>query len=96
MEALISISCGGFRFTSRRGVSGSGTGFRRAGVGANDKFSIEGDVLASGCDDWWKIMWPNTQSIEGLYQVSQWYPSMQPWCNSLPGPAIHLDSCTDG
>ena len=84
-EALISVTRGGFRFTGGRGFSGSGTGFRRAGVGANDKVSTGGDVLASGCDDWWKIMQPNTQSIEGLNRVSQQYPGMivQPWSNGV-------------
>ena len=85
VEALISVTRGGFQFTSGRGVSGSGTGFGRAGVGADDKVSTEGDILASGCDDWWKIMWPNTQSINGLNQVSQQYPStiVQPWSNRV-------------
>ena len=75
VEALIRVTRGGFQFTSRRGFSGSGMGFGRARVGADDKVSTEGDVLASGCDGWWKMMQPNTQSIEGLNQVSQWYPS---------------------
>ena len=59
--------------------------FGRAGVGADDKVSTEGDIVASGCDGWQKMMWPNTQSIKGLKQVSQWYPStiMQPWSNGV-------------
>ena len=63
MEAFINVTHGGFQFTSRRGVFGSGTGFGRARVGANDKVSTGGDVLASGCNDWWKMMRPNTQSF---------------------------------
>ena len=42
---------------------------------AHNKVLTKGDVLASGCDGWWKMMQPNTQSIKGLNQVSQWYPS---------------------
>ena len=84
MEALISVTHGGFQFTGG-GVSGSGMGFGRAGVGADVKVLTEGDVLASGCNDWQKIMRPNTQSIEGLSQVSQQYPStiIQPWSNGV-------------
>ena len=54
--------------------------------GANiGKVSTGGDVLASGCDGWQKKMRPNTQSIVGLKQVSQWYPStmVQPWSNRV-------------
>ena len=85
MEALIKVTRGGFRFTGGSGVSGSKTGFGRAGVGADDKVSTGGDVLASGCDDWRKMMWPNTQSIEGLNRVSQRNPStiVQPWSNGV-------------
>ena len=85
VEALINVTHGGFRFTGGRGVSGSGTGFGRAGVGADDKVSTGGDVLASGCNDWRNIMRPNTQSIEGLNWVSQWNPStiVQPWSNRV-------------
>ena len=84
-EALINVTHGGFRFTGGRGVSGSGTGFRRARVGADDKVSTGGDILASGCDDWQKMMRPNTQSIEGLNWVSQQNPStiVQPWSNRV-------------
>ena len=59
--------------------------FGRAGVVADNKVSTEGDVLASGCNSWWKMMWPNTQSIEGLNQVSQRYPStiIQLWSNRV-------------
>ena len=84
-EALINVTRRGFQFTGRRGVSGSGMEFGGAGVGANDKVSTGGDVLASGCNDWWKMMWPNTQSIKGLNQVSQQNPStiVQPWSNGV-------------
>ena len=75
VEALIRVTRGGFRFTGGSGVSRSGTGFGRARVGADYKVSTEGDVLASGCDDWQKIMWPITQSIKGLNWVSQRCPS---------------------
>ena len=83
VEALIRVTRGGFRFTGGSGVSRSGTGFGRARVGADDKVSTGGDILASGCDDWRKMMQPNTQSIKGLYWVSQWNPStiVQPWSN---------------
>ena len=85
MEALIKVTHGGFQFTGGSGDSGSGTGFGRAGVGADDKVSTGGDVLASGCDNWQKMMQPNTQSIEGLNQVSQRNPStiIQPWSNGV-------------
>ena len=47
--------------------------------------SVEGDVLDSCCNIWWNCMWPNTQPIKGLYQVSQQYPStiVQPWSNGV-------------
>ena len=56
------------------------------GRGANDGgVSTRGDVLASWCNSWQEEMWPNTQSIIGLEQVSQWYPStiVQPWFNRV-------------
>ena len=75
MEALINVTHRGFCFTGGRGVSGSGMGLGRAGVGADDKVLTGGDILASDCNDWQKMMQPNTQSIEGLNWVSQRNPS---------------------
>ena len=71
----INVTHGGFQFTGGRGVSGSGMGIGRARVGADNKVLTGDDILASGCDDWQKMMWPNTQSIKGLNWVSQWNPS---------------------
>ena len=59
---------------------------RSFGSGANDRsVSMEGELLDSCCDGCQKKMLPNTQSIEGLQQVSQQYPStiMQLWSNGV-------------
>ena len=63
-------STGGMDF----GISRTGSGsFRR---GANDGSVLTGgELLDSCCNGCQKKMLPNTQSIEGLKQVSQQYPS---------------------
>ena len=87
VEALMRVTHGGFLFfTSRKGSEVSGIMFSGLDRGADDgKVSTGGDILASGCDGWQKEMWPNTQSIVGLKQVSQRYPStiVQPWSNGV-------------
>ena len=76
-EALMRVTRGGFLFfTGRKGSEVSGLVISGLDRGADDgRVSAGGDVLVSGCDGWRKKMWPNTQSIVGLKQVSQRYPS---------------------
>ena len=87
-EALMRVTQGGFLLsTGRKGSEGSRlvvTGSDQRGADGG-KALTRGDVLASGCDGQWNEMQPNTQSIIGLKQVSQWYPSMivQPWSNGV-------------
>ena len=83
----MSVTQGGFLlFTGGKGSEVSRLVVSGIDRGANNgKVLTGGDVLASGCDSWWKEMWLNTQSVVGLKQVSQWYPStiVQPWSNGV-------------
>ena len=75
----------GFR-RSRTGSGISGAGSRISAKGVDDgSVSTEGELLDSCCDSCHKMMLPNTQSIKGLYQVSQQYPStiVQLWSNGV-------------
>ena len=71
VEALMRVTRGGFLFfTSGKGSEVSGLVISGLDRGTDDrKVLTGGDVLVSGCDSWWKKMWPNTQSIIGLKQV---------------------------
>ena len=73
--ALMRVTLGGFLgFTGGTGFrrSGTGSGISGAGSGISTRgidygsVLMEGELLDSCCDGCWKMMLPNTQSIEGL------------------------------